>query len=329
MSLKVLGTDYSWNVGGQQEAILSEAGISLVTAEDSSEDALVEQVPDVDGLITGLAQITERVLRAAPNCKVVSRGGVGVDSIDVAAATDLGIAVAYVPDYCVGEVADHAMAMLLAWNRRLVRYDSSVRDAGWAFRRTDLGITRLSGMTLGIVGLGRIGRAVACRAAPFGMEVLATDPVVTPEQASSLGATLVDLSDLLERSDYVTIHAPLNRQTRNLIGAPELASMKPTAFLINAARGPLIDEAALYEALVSETIAGAGLDVLTDEPSADSNPLLRLPNVFVTPHVAYLSKEARTELEVRGAQAVVDVLQGRPPRNLANPEVLGRARAGF
>ncbi len=329
MSLKVLGTDYSWNVGGRQEGILSDAGISLVTAEGSSEDALVEQVTDVDGLIIGLAQITDRVLRAAPNCKVVSRGGVGVDNIDVATATDLGIAIAYVPDYCVGEVADHVMAMLLAWNRRLVQYDRSVRDEGWAFRRSDLGITRLSGMTLGIIGLGRIGRAVACRAAPFGMEVLATDPVVSAEQASSLGATLVDLSDLLERSDYVTVHAPLNRQTRNMIGAPELASMKPTAFLINAARGPLVDETALYEALTSETIAGAGLDVLTDEPSADSNPLLRLPNVFITPHVAYLSLEARTELEVRGAQAVVDVLQGRPPRNLANPEVLGRSRAGF
>ena len=139
----------------------------------------------MDGLITGLAQITDRVLRAAPNCKVVSRGGVGVDNIDVATATDLGIAVAYVPDYCVGEVADHVMAMLLAWNRRLVQYDRAVRNVGWAFRRTDLGITRLSSMTLGIIGLGRIGSAVAYRAAPFGMEVLATDTVVTSEQASS------------------------------------------------------------------------------------------------------------------------------------------------
>ena len=329
MTLKVLGTDYSWTVVGRQESILADAGISLVTAEDPREDALIEQVSDADGLITGLARITDRVLRAASICKVVSRGGVGVDNIEVATATDLGIAVAYVPDYCVGEVADHVMAMLLAWNRRLVQFDRSVRDVGWAFRNRDLGITRLSGMTLGIVGLGRIGRAVAFRAAPFGMEVLASDPVVASEQASSLGATLVDLHDLLQRSDYVSVHAPLTFRTRNMIGAPELASMKPTAFLINASRGPLIDESALYEALASGSIAGAGLDVLVDEPSADSNPLLRLPNVFVTPHVGYLSQEAQTELEVRVANAVVDVLQGRPPRNLANPEVLGRSRAGF
>ena len=249
-----------------------------------------------------------------------------MDNIEVATATDLGIAVAYVPDYCVGEVADHVMAMLLAWNRRLVQFDRSVRDVGWAFRNRDLGITRLSGMTLGIVGLGRIGRAVAFRAAPFGMEVLASDPVVSREQASSLGATLVDLPDLLQRSDYVSVHAPLTFRTRNMIGAPELASMKPTAFLINASRGPLIDESALYEALASGSIAAR---CARRRPSADSNPLLRLPNVFVTPHVGYLSQEAQTELEIRVAKAVVDVLQGRPPRNLANPEVVGRSRAGF
>ena len=209
MTLKVLGTDYSWNVVQRQENILADAGISLVTAEDSSEDALIEQVSDADGLITGLAQITDRVLRAATKCKVVSRGGVGVDNIDIATATELGIAVAYVPDYCVGEVADHVMAMLLGWNRRLVQFDRSVRDVGWEVRDSEFSIARLSGMTLGIIGLGRIGRAVALRAAPFGMEVLASDPVVTAGQASSLGATLVDTHSLLLRSDYVTVHAPL------------------------------------------------------------------------------------------------------------------------
>ena len=329
MTLKVLGTDYSWTVVQRQENILADAGISLVTAQDSSEDALIEQVSNADGLITGLAQITDRVLRAAPKCKVVSRGGVGVDNIDIATATELGIAVAYVPDYCVGEVADHVMAMLLGWNRRLVQFDRSVRDVGWEVRDSEFSIARLSGMTLGIIGLGRIGRAVALRAAPFGMEVLASDPVVTAGQASSLGATLVDTHSLLLRSDYVTVHAPLTARTRNMIGGPELASMKPTAFLINASRGPLIDESALYEALTSGSIAGAGLDVLTDESSAGSNPLLSLPNVIVTPHVAYLSQEALTELEERVAHAVVDVLQCRVPRNLANPEILGRSRAGF
>ena len=329
MTFKVLATDYSWKGVRRIEAMMAGAGIELVMAEGASEDALAEQATDADGIITGLAQITGRALRAAGRCKVVSRGGVGVDNIDVATATELGIAVAYVPDYCVGEVADHVMAMLLALNRGVAQFDRAVRETGWRSRDAEWRIARLSGTTLGIVGLGRIGRAVALRAAPFGMRVLASDPVVPAGEALGAGAVLVELPELLERSDFVTLHAPLTDATRNMIGERELAAMKPTAFLINASRGPLVDEAALYAALASGGIAGAGLDVLADEGDADANPLPRLPNVVVTPHVAYLSQEALTELEERVAQAVVDVLSGRAPRNLANPGVLGRSRAGF
>ena len=329
MALKVLATDYSWPIVDRQREILADAGIEFVTASGTGEDALVEQVVDADGLINGLAQITDRILHAAEKCKIVSRCGVGVDNIAIKSANELGIAVTYIPDYCVEEVADHVTAVMLALNRRLIQFDRSVKETGWHSRDTSVPISRLRDMTLGIVGLGRIGRAVSLRARSFGLNVLAADPIVSAEDAAEAGARLADLPDLLRESDFVTVHAPLTPETQNMIGEAELATMEPTAFLINASRGPLIDESALYQALTDGGIAGAGLDVLVDESAADDSPLLGLDNVLITPHVAFLSREALIELEERSAQAVVDVLQGRTPRNLANFEILGRSRAGI
>ena len=329
MTRKVLITDYVWPSVEPERAVLAEAGAELVVAPDGEEATLAGLAADVDGILTCFAQVTDRVLRAAERCLVVGRYGVGVDNIAVDTATELGVAVTYVPDYCVDEVSDHVMALLLAWNRRIVLFDTATRSSGWGSVKLDLPMMRLRGKKLGVVGLGRIGRAVAAKAAAFGLEVLASDPYVTAEAASATGARLVEFADLLAESDFVTLHTPLAEGTRNLIGGPELRAMKSTAFLINAARGPLIDEGALHEALTSGEVAGAGLDVLVDPAPPVDHRLLKLDNVLVTPHVAFYSPEAVLELEERSAREVVRVLRGEMPENLVNPAVIGRSRAAL
>ena len=257
-------------------------------------------------------------------------------------ATELGMAVTYVPDYCVDEVSDHVMALLLAWNRRIIPLDRSVRTTGWGSVPLTMRMMRLRGKKLGVVGFGRIGRAVAAKALPFGFDVLAADPFVTPKSAAESGAKLVDLETLLRESDFVTLHSPLTIETTNLIGKAQLEMMKPEAFLINAARGPLIDEAALYEALTTGQIAGAGVDVMVDAEPPPDNPLVMLDNFLVTPHVAFFSQEFFSQestlpesspIPTRGTRyagreprasirEVARVLHGEMPDNLVNPGVL-------
>ena len=327
MTKKVLITDYVWRSVEPERAVLAQAGADLVVAPDGDEATLVSLVADVDGIMTCFAQVTDAVLHAAPNCQVVGRFGVGVDNIAVDTATELGIAVTYVPDYCVDEVSDHVMAFLLTWNRRVALFNQAVKTSGWGSVKLTMPILRLRGKKLGIIGLGRIGRAVCSKARAFGLEVLAYDPFLSPETVAEQGATAADLDTLLRESDFVTVHSPLTPETRDLVGATELGKMKPTAFLINAARGPLIDEDALYAVLKEGRLAGAGLDVLVDPDPPPDHPLLSLENVLVTPHVAFFSQEAVLELEERAAQEVARVLQGQMPDNLVNPAVLPHARA--
>ena len=327
MPPKVLVTDYVWPSVDPERRVLAQAGAELVVAPDGSEDTLVSLAEDADGIMTCFAQVTDKVVRAAEKCLVVSRYGVGVDNIAVDTCTELGIAVTYVPDYCVDEVSDHVMALLLAWNRRVVLLDNSVKTTGWGSVPLTMRMMRLRGKKLGIIGFGRIGRAVCSRALAFGFEVLASDPYVSAESAAQLGAKLVDMPTLLRASDFVTLHSPLSPETRNLIGKAELDLMKREAFLINAARGPLIDEDALYDALTQGQIAGAGLDVLVAPEPPPDYPLLKLDNVLVTPHVAFFSQEAVLELEERTAGEAARVLQGQMPDNLVNPAVLSHSRA--
>ena len=322
MSWKVLITDYVWPSTDPERAVLEAGGGELVIAPNGSESTLVELARDVDAIMTCFAQVTESVVRAAERCQVIGRFGVGVDNIAVNTATELGIAVTYVPDYCVDEVSDHVMAMLHAWNRRIVLFDRSVKEDGWGSQGLNMRIMRLRGKTIGIVGFGRIGQAVAAKAKAFGLRVLASDPVVSSEVVDSLGGKLVDLTTLLRESDFVTLHAPLTDATRNLIGRSELSEMKPEAFLINAARGPLIDEVALYQALIDGQISGAGLDVMVENVPPQDHPLLSLDNIIVTPHIAFFSQESTLELEQRAAAEVVSVMHGRMPENLVNPAVL-------
>ena len=322
MPKRVLITDYVWPSVEPEREVLAQIGVELVVAPSGDEATLVSMAKDVDGILTCFAKVNENVVRAAEKCMVIGRFGVGVDNIAVETATELGIAVTYVPDYCIDEVSDHVMALLLTWNRRIVPLDRSVRTTGWGSVPLTMRIMRLRGKTMGIVGFGRIGRSVALKAQAFGFDVLTYDPYVDVEAAAKQGVRAVDLQTLLRESEFVTLHTPVTPETGSLIGRAELEMMKPEAFLINCARGALIDEDALYDALTSGQIAGAGLDVLVDLAPPPNDRLFQLDNVLVSPHTAFFSQEAVLELEQRAAGEVASVLQGKMPDNLVNREVL-------
>ena len=331
MTTKVLITDYVWPSIEPERMVLEAAGIEPVVAPDASEATLAELAVDVDAIMFCFAQVTGKVLEAATNCKLAARYGIGVDNVDITKATELGIVVTNVPDYCMDEVTDHALGMILALNRRLVPHNRSVVSGGWEDVVLNQPMHRTRGATLGIVGFGRIGRALAAKAAGFGMNILAYDPLVPPgtPEADLGGVSAVSLDEVLTRSDFVSLHLPLIPETQNIIGGPELAKMKPGSIVVNCARGGLIDEDALAASLASGHTAGAGLDVVEPTPPDPASPLLEQENVIVTPHTAFFSQASTLELERRTAQEVVRVLKGEQPENLINPGVLGKARSGI
>ncbi len=314
---KVVVTDSVFPHLETERRLLAEVGAELVALQAHREEELLEAVADADALLVCFAPVTGRVVQAARRCKVIARYGIGVDNVDVRTATARGIVVTNVPDYCVEEVGDHALALLLACARRVVWLDRTVRAGRWDARDA-VPVRRLSGQTLGLVGFGKIPRLVARKAQAFGLRVLAFDPYVDPSAMRELGVDPTGLRPLLERSDYVSLHAPLTPQTEGLVDEAALRWMKPTAFLINTARGRIVDEAALVRALEHGWIAGAALDVLPSEPPPQDHPLRRLPNVILTPHVAFYSEESLQELQRKAAEEVVRVLTGQPPRYPVN-----------
>ncbi len=302
--------------------ILEGAG-EVVFASGTSEETLIRESRDVDAIIIrALGRITVGVLSNALNLRVVGRHGVGVDNVDVEAATKRGVIVVYTPDVNSEAVADHTFGLIIASARRIAQADHALRTrAEWKFRYECIG-TNVYGKTLGIIGLGRIGRRVAKRAYGFKMRILAYDPYVTASPAEDLNVEIVDLKTLLSLSDFVTIHVPLTKETHGLLGEEELSLMKKEAFLINAARGGVIDESALVKALALGRLAGAALDVFSKEPPDPENPLFKMDNVVVTPHMAAHTKETLRDMAVTVATDVVQALIGEIPRNIVNPEVL-------
>ncbi len=325
MKWKVLITDHVWPTTDPEREILESAGAEVIVAPDGEEETLISLAKDVDAIMTCFAHVTEKVVRSAKKCVVIGRFGVGVDNIAVDTATELGIAVTYVPDYCIDEVSDHVLAMLHTWNRKIAIFDQSVKKDGWGHLGLNMRIMRLRGKTIGIVGFGRIGQAVADKASAFGLNILASDPVVDEATVRAHGGVLTGLEELLENSDFVTLHAPLIPATEKMISAKELGLMKPDSFLINAARGPLIDEDALYTALQTGVIGGAGLDVMVENVPNKNHPLLSLDNIIITPHTAFFSQESTLELERRAAQEVVRAYKGEMPDNLVNKTVLSHS----
>jgi D-3-phosphoglycerate dehydrogenase len=279
----------------------------------TTEDEVIRMAADADAILVVRAQISARVLDALPRLRVVGRYGIGVDNIDMDAAREHGVAVVNAPGFCAREVADHTMMLLLACSRRLPFLENCRRAGRWA--RDDAAPMRaLHSQSLGLVGFGQIGRQVAQRALAFGLTVLAYDPLVDADAAREAGVTPLPLDELLAGSDFVSLHLPLSAGTRHLIGAPQLALMKATAFIINTSRGPLIDEPALIAALQGKRVAGAGLDVFESEPPVAASPLWQDDSVIMTPHVAGLSNESQALSRRMVAKGVADALRSTPPR---------------
>jgi D-3-phosphoglycerate dehydrogenase len=293
-------------------AALKRVDPEIRMAKSASADDILAVARDADAVLVTYAKLPGELLRQLKNCKVIGRFGLGVDNIDIKTAAELNIVVTYVPDYCMQEVSDHAMALILALARKVPFSNALVQAGRWEMPAV-VPIRRLEGQVLGLVGLGNIPRRVAPKAMAFGFKVVAHDPYVSAQAARALGVELVSFDRLLEISDYVSIHAPLTPQTRGLFGADAFRKMKKGACLVNTARGPLVDEPALIAALDSGHLGGAALDVVATEPLTRESPLIGRINVILTPHTAFYSVEALNELQTKCASDVARALSGEPP----------------
>lgn len=313
---KVLITDFAWTELDLERKILATCGAELIVAAAHDVATLRDAARDVDAILTCWAPLPAEVIDAAQRCRVIARLGIGLDNIDVACATARRIAVTNVPDYCLEEVAEHALALLLALARKVAFYHLAAKQGRYDLR-AELPIHRVAGQTLGLVGYGNIGHTVARKAQAFGLRVIAN----TRRETNLDSATWRPLDELLAESDFVSLHLPLTDTSRHLIDAVRLARMKPTACLINTSRGGLVDHPALAEAISAGKLAGAALDVHEPEPPDLSQAPWNHPHVIVTPHAAFASEESLVELRQRASQSVVDVLTGRKPQNLVNSDV--------
>jgi D-3-phosphoglycerate dehydrogenase / 2-oxoglutarate reductase len=324
MTLTVLVTDSAWPSLDVERAAFAKIGAELIVATEGSEDELVSLAGLADAILTCWAPVTARVLDAATRCRTVARYGVGLDNIDVEHASELGIVVTNVPDYCVDEVSDHALALILTLARHIVAFAGQTAAGGWD--NTQFGpMRRVRTQTLGLIGYGNIARRLGDKAAALGMRVLThSRSGATSVAAESDSVTFAPtLEALLAESDFVSVHVPLTDQTSGLIGSAELAAMKPTGYLINTSRGAVVDTDALAHALRGRVIAGAALDVLPVEPPAPDDALRELDNLILTPHAAFDSVESIEELQRKAARNVVDVLSGNRPKYLINADAYG------
>jgi D-3-phosphoglycerate dehydrogenase len=315
-------TDHVFGNLDVERDLLERAGLELrFEGNARTADEVRATTAGAVGVLNCYAPMPAEVIEALDRCRVIARYGIGIDTIDLAAATAQGIVVTNVPDYCIDEVSDHALALILSLVRGVVRLDRSVHAGGWTPTEARP-LHRIAGRTLGLVGFGRIARRLAIKAAALGFRVVASDPFVPARAMEDAGVGHRDLDALLTESDVVSLHAPLTDETRRLIGAPQLARMKPGAFLVNTSRGPLVDTAALREALTAGSLAGAGLDVLETEPPDPGDPLLGRPDVVVTPHASFYSEESVAELQRKAAEQVVAALAGERPAYAVNADEL-------
>jgi D-3-phosphoglycerate dehydrogenase len=320
----VLVTDHPAPTAAIEEELLGSIGARLEIAHTGSEEELLALVPEADAILTCFRLVTPAVVRAGGRLRVIGRYGVGVDNIAVDVATERRIPVTNVPVYCVDEVAEHAIALLLTLARRTATYDASVRAGEWRIE-AGMPMHRIAGSVLGVLGFGRIGRAVVSRAVGLGMRVLVFDHSSAPEAIRAAGAEAADLDVLLAASDAVTIHLPSTPATRHLLDGDRLARMKRGAFLINCARGAIVDLDALAVVLAEGGLGGAGLDVFEPERLPVDHPLVGLRNTVLTPHVAFYSEESIAELQRRATENVIAVLTGGSPEHVVNPSATASA----
>jgi D-3-phosphoglycerate dehydrogenase / 2-oxoglutarate reductase len=315
---RVVITDFTDTGQEIEEQVFADSGldVELVSAAESRAQGLPSATAGADALLVQFATIDSSLIESLTSCRVISRYGIGVDMIDLGAAAKAGIPVVNVPDFCIDEVSTQTIGFLIDLNRQTWPLNAHVHGGAWGSPVSVTPPRRLKGQTLGIVGLGAIGKEVARKAAVLGLHVIAHDPYATLDPDSPI--TLHSLDELLENADYVTLHCPLNDSTRGLIGAAELNRMKPSAYLLNLSRGPVVDQGALYLALTSGVISGAALDVLVTEPPAADDPLLRIDHLIITPHTSSWSVESAQQLRRDAAQNVVDALLGHDLRSVVN-----------
>jgi D-3-phosphoglycerate dehydrogenase len=313
--MKIVITDHRFSEIDQEKRAVSDAGWDLVVGQATTEDQLIALCKDADGVLAGRAILNERVIARMEQCRVIVRYGIGVETIDIQAASAHGIMVANVPDYCIDEVSDHALALLLTLSRQLISAMALARKQPWSIAPMPP-IHRLRGQACGLFGFGRIGSLLARKVTQLGMRVIVYDPYLSEGRAAECGAEVCTFESLVELSDFVSLHAPLNRETHHRFDAAAFARMKSTAFIINTARGELIDQSALIAALEAGRIAGAALDVL--DPAVTAAPLIDSPKVVLTPHSAWLSHEARTALQAGAVAQVIGALKGEKPYGLIN-----------
>lgn len=315
-------TDHVFPDLEQERDLLREAGHELRFGSNAASiEEVREAVAGADAVLNCYAQMPAEVIRGLDRCRVIARYGIGLDTVDVDEATSRGILVTNVPDYCIDEVSDHALALILSLARGVTLLDRKVRSGSWtpADARP---LHRLRGRTLGLVGFGRIARALAAKMAPLGYRIVTTDPFVPDEAVREAGAEPMTLEELLAVADVVSVHAPLTADSHHLIGAAELALLRPGAILVNTSRGPLVDLAALRAALEEDRLGGVGLDVLEVEPPSPGDPLLHRDDVIVTPHAAFYSEESLRELQRKAVEQVIEALAGRIPPYAVNADAV-------
>lgn len=311
---RVLMTDRAWPDADLERAVLAEADAELIEAPAADEATLAGLAHDVDAIATNWAKVTEPVIRACRQCRIIARLGIGIDNIAVDVATSLGIPVTNCPDYCVAEVSDHALGLLLACARRIGFFHLRTKQGEYNLAAAPP-MRRLSVQTAGLVGLGRIGQTLALKLHALGLSLLAYTPSGSDH---GTGCRMVSLPELFEQSDYVSLHAPLTPKTKHLVSGDLLRRMKPTAYLINTSRGALIDATQLWQGLEAGWLAGAALDVFDPEPPDLSEPLYRDERVIVTPHAAFVSQESLAQMRRQAMTQVVQALRGEPPNNQVN-----------
>jgi len=320
--LKIVITDYRFPDVEQERRAVEAAGGTLVTGQATTEEQVADLCRDADGVLTARAPIGARAISAMQRCRIIVRYGIGVDTVDIVAATARGIMVANVPDYCLDEVSDHALALLMMLSRQMIPAIALAKEDIWAVGKMPP-LQRLRGQTCGLIGCGRIGSLLAGKVKALGMSVIVHDPYLSESRAREMGAELVSLDALLARADFISLHASLNDATHHLLGEAAFAKMKKTASIINTARGGLIDEAALLAELDGGKIFAAGLDVVESETEVTPlrTALVRHPKIIVTAHTAWLSQQARALLQLRAIEQALACLRGETPYGLINREL--------
>ncbi len=318
---KVVITDYDFPDAETERKILSEISAELILSQCRTENEVIRVAKDADALLNQYAPISAKVLGFLRNCKVIVAYGIGVDTIDVSAATKKGIIIANVPSYCEEEVSNHALALILNCTRKIFTFGKKSKNWDWKVGRP---IYKLSEQVLGLVGFGKISKLVVRKAQIFGFRVIAFDPYLPDEHFKRYNVERVNFEELLKRSDVISIHLPLTKGTRYMFDTHEFKKMRNSAYLVNTSRGAIVNEKALYDAILDKEIAGAGLDVLEQEPPEPNSPLFGLDNVVITPHAAWYSEESLVELQTKAVQEVVRVLKGKRPHNLVNKKLQGK-----